>query len=239
MTGTIINFITILIGSAAGAFLGGRFSRRLQQMVVAILGLFLLGYGLSLFLKTQNSLIVLAALLLGGLTGEVVRLEHWLEQLGIWLEKKVSSPEDGEDPSKNKFVRGFLTASLVFCIGPMAILGSFEDGLTGNYQTLFIKSILDGFASLAFASSLGIGVAFSSVMVLIYQGALTLLAGQLNMILTPAMITEMTATGGIIMLSISISSLLEIKSIRTGNLLPALIYAPVIVAILNLLGVSY
>jgi uncharacterized membrane protein YqgA involved in biofilm formation len=134
-------------------------------------------------------------------------------------------------------VRGFLTASLLYIIGPMAILGSIQDGLTGDYSLLSIKAVLDGFASLAFASSLGIGVLFSSLVVLVFQGGLSLLAIQAQALITPMMINEMSATGGILLMGIAISSLLEIKPIRVGNFLPALIIAPLIVAILTLLGI--
>ena len=127
-----------------------------------------------------------------------------------------------------------MTASLIFCIGPLAILGSIQDGLVGDSELLIIKSIMDGFASLAFASTLGLGVAFSALTVLIYQGSITLLAAQLNAIVTEPMMTEMTATGGVILIGLAISSLLEIKKIRVGSFLPALAIAPLIVWILSL-----
>jgi uncharacterized membrane protein YqgA involved in biofilm formation len=139
----------------------------------------------------------------------------------------------------SRFVRGFLTASLVYSIGPMAILGSIQDGLTGDYSLLAIKSVLDGFASLAFASSLGVGVLFSSLVTLVYQGGLTLLAAQAQAFISTAMMNEMTATGGVLLLGIAISNLLEIKPIRVGNFLPALAIAPLLVAILVFLGIQY
>jgi hypothetical protein len=132
-------------------------------------------------------------------------------------------------------VRGFLTASLLFCVGPMAILGSIQDGLTGDYKLLAVKSVLDGFASLAFASTLGVGVLFSSPILLVYQGGISLLAGQLNALVSEAMLNEMTAAGGVILIGLALSSILEIKKIRTGNFLPALAVAPLIVWILSLL----
>ena len=138
----------------------------------------------------------------------------------------------------SRFIRGFLTASLVYCIGPLAILGSIQDGLTGDYSLLAIKSVLDGFASLAFASSLGVGVLFSSLVILVYQGSLSLLAAQAQAVITPAMTNEMTAVGGILLVGIAISSLLEIKPIRVGNFLPALVVVPLIVAILAALGIN-
>jgi uncharacterized membrane protein YqgA involved in biofilm formation len=128
-----------------------------------------------------------------------------------------------------------MVASLLFCIGPMAILGSIQDGLTGDYNLLAVKSTLDGFASIAFASTLGIGVMFSSLIILLYQGGISLLAGQLSSIVTTPMMNEMTATGGVILIGLAISNLLEIKKIRVGNFLPALVFAPLIVWVLSLI----
>jgi uncharacterized protein len=140
----------------------------------------------------------------------------------------------GGGEEQAKFVRGFLMASLVFCVGPMAILGSIEDGITKNYQILAVKSTLDGFASLAFASSLGIGVLFSVIPLAIYQGGLTLLAAQAQSIVSNAMMTEMSATGGLILMAIAVGGLLELKPIRAGNYLPALVIAPCLVAFLGI-----
>jgi uncharacterized membrane protein YqgA involved in biofilm formation len=191
-----------------------------------------------MFLKTQNALVVLGSLLVGIIIGEWLGIETGLKRLGAWIEARVQKGgEEGGDTSR--FVRGFLTASLVFCVGPMTILGSIQDGLTGNYELLAVKSVLDGFAALAFASSLGVGVLFSTVIILVYQGGITLLAAQVNALVTEPMMIEMTAVGGVILLAIAISSLLEIKPIRSGNFLPALVVAPLIVALLNLLGVTF
>ena len=130
-------------------------------------------------------------------------------------------------------MRGFLTASLLFCVGPLTILGSIQDGLNGDYKLLAVKSVLDGFAAMAFASTLGVGVMFSAIVILVYQGGISLLAAQLNAIVTASMMNELTATGGVILVGLAISSLLEIKKIRIGNFLPALAIAPLIVWILN------
>ena len=235
MTGTIINIVAVVLGSSLGVFFGGRLPERLHQTVVAGLGLFVLGLGMQMFLQTQNSLVVAGSLLVGALLGEWWQIEDALKRLGVWLEQRFNHGEAG---SGARFVRGFLAASLVFCVGPMAILGSIQDGLTGNFQTLAIKSVLDAFASLAFASSLGIGVAFSALPLLVYQGGISLLAGQVQSVVTPAMMNEMTAVGGLILMGLSISSLLEIKPIRTGNFLPALVIAPLVVAVLTALGVK-
>jgi hypothetical protein len=233
MTGTIINLIAVIIGSLVGMFLGGRFPERVRQTVVAGLGLFTLGLGIQMFLKTEEILVVLGSLLVGALLGEWWQIETGLEALGRWLEGKFMR---GGSAEQVRFVRGFLAASLLFCVGPMAILGSIEDGLTGNYQILAIKSTLDGFASLAFASSLGVGVLFSVFPLLVYQGALTLLAAQVQSVVTTQMMNEMSAAGGLILMAIAISGLLEIKKIRAGNFLPALVLAPLLVAVIHLFG---
>ena len=149
MTGTIINIIAILIGSFLGMLFGSRLPNRLKNTVTAGLGLFTISIGLSMFLKTEESLIVLGGLLVGAVLGEWWKIEGGLENLGVWLESRFGSGDNAED--SNRFIRGFMTASLIFCIGPLAILGSIQDGLVGDYELLVVKSIMDGFASLAFA----------------------------------------------------------------------------------------
>jgi len=235
MTGTIINIFTVLIGGTLGLLFGARLPERLKATVVAGLGLFTAAIGIQMFLKTENPLIVLGALLIGALLGEWWRIEDGLQNLGRILEERFTpSPENASD---SNFIRGFLTASLLFCVGPMTILGSIQDGLTGDYELLAVKSVLDGFAALAFASTLGVGVLFSTLVILGFQGGISLLAVQLNALVTTPMLNEMTATGGVILMGLAVSSLLEIKKIRTGNFLPALAVAPLIVWILSLLGI--
>ncbi len=254
MIGTLLNIATVLVGGTLGLLFGSRLPDRLRKTVIAGLGLFTIGYGMYNFLKTQNPLIVLGSLLVGALLGEWWKIEEGLQNIGKWLESHFggkspagtgsgfanpAAPIPGSDftPSRD-FVRGFLTASLVFCVGPMTILGSIQDGLNGDYSLLAIKSVLDGFAALAFASTLGVGVLFSVVVILFFQGGISLLAAQLSAVVTPAMMSEMTAVGGVILLGIAISSLLEIKTIRVGNFLPSLAIAPLVVAILAFLGVK-
>lgn len=233
MIGTLINVAAILVGGAFGMLFGARLPERLKSTVISGMGLFVVAIGIQMFLKTENSLVVLGALLIGALLGEWWRIEDGLQALGSWLEQKFAHG-DG-DPS-SRFVRGFLTASLLFCIGPIAILGAIQDGLTGDYKLLAIKSVLDGFASLAFASTLGIGVLFSSLVILVYQGGISLLAQQLHGLMSPSMMNEMTATGGVLLMGIGISSLLEIKKVRVGNFLPALVIAPLIVYVVGLVS---
>ena len=249
MTGTLINVATVLIGSTLGLLFGAQLPEKIRQTVIAGLGLFTAGIGLQMFLQTENSIIVLGALLLGGVLGEWWKIETRLSNLGGFLEDKFtrkssSQPDlldtqaDHSKPGGSRFIRGFLTSSLVFCVGPMTILGSIQDGLTGDYHLLAIKSVLDGFASLAFASSLGVGVLFSTLVVFFFQGGISLLAAQAQSIITTPMMNEMTAVGGLILIGLAFSSLLEIKPIRAGNFLPALIIAPLIVAILAGLGIT-
>lgn len=239
MTGTVINIITVLIGGTLGLLFGARLPERLKKTVVAGMGLFTFAMGVQMFLETGNPLIVLGALLIGALLGEWWRIEDGLQALGKKLEERFAAKDEstsaGMDGS-SRFVRGFLTSSLLFCVGPMTILGAIQDGLTGEYELLAVKAVLDGFAALAFASTLGVGVLFSTIVILSYQGGISLLAGQLNAIVTTPMMDEMTAVGGVILMGLAISSLLEIKKISVGNFLPSLAVGPLIVWILSLLG---
>jgi uncharacterized protein len=264
MIGTLLNVATIIIGGALGMLLGGRLPERLRQTVVAGLGLFVLVLGVQTFLQTRNSLVVLASLLIGSLLGEWWQVEEGIRNVGRWLESRVSRgkakplPVTGQVQETNsaamavseeaqlaamarqeRFVRGFFTASLLFCVGPIAILGSIEDGMTGNYQLLAVKSVLDGFAAMAFASSLGVGVLFSALPILIYQGGISLAAERIRPLISDLMMGEMSATGGVLLVAIAISSLLELRKIRTGSFLPALLVAPLLVAILTLLGINW
>jgi uncharacterized membrane protein YqgA involved in biofilm formation len=232
MTGTFINVAAILIGGTIGLIFGSRIPERFKNTVIAGMGLFTMAMGLQMFFKSNNQLIVLGAIIIGAMLGEWIGIEDWLQSFGQTLEKRFS--RDTETGAGSKFVRGFMVSSLLFCIGPMAILGSIQDGLTGDYKLLAVKSTLDGFASIAFASTLGIGVMFSSIIILIYQGGISLLAHQLNAIVTDPMMAEMTATGGVILMGVAINNLLELKKIRVGNFLPALAVAPLIVWVLSL-----
>ncbi|TAK13268.1 MAG: DUF554 domain-containing protein [Anaerolineae bacterium] len=237
MTGTILNIVTVLVGGALGLLFGARLPERVRSTVVAGLGLFTAAIGFQMFTESGNPIVVLGGLLLGGVLGEWLQIELALQNFGGWLERRFAGGT-GEGGTSNRFIRGFLTASLLFCVGPMTILGSIQDGLTGDYSLLAIKSVLDGFAALAFASSLGAGVLFSVIVILVYQGGLSLLAAQAQALISVPMMAEMTAVGGVLLIGLAVSSLLEIKPIRVGNFLPALVIAPLIVAILAALGVQ-
>jgi uncharacterized membrane protein YqgA involved in biofilm formation len=210
-----------------GTFLRVHFPDRVRQMVMWGMGLTSLVIGLQMSFTTKNILVVLGSLLTGGIVGELVRLHEGLNRLGDILQAKLTAEKD------SMISKGFVTASLLFCVGPMTILGSIQDGLSGDYTLLATKSILDGFASLALAASMGWGVLFAALTVLIYQGALTLGAGLAKMLLTEPMVAEMTATGGTLILAIGLN-LLDLTTIRVANYLPALVLAPIVVAVVHL-----
>lgn len=237
MVGTIINVVAVLIGGGIGCVLGDRFKEKVQITLLSGLGIFTFMLGVKNFFDSKNVLIVLSALVIGGVIGELLHLEEALGKLGDWL-KKVFIKDGGNDRNV-RFVEGFVVASLLFCVGPMSILGSIQDGLTGDYSMLAIKSILDMIAGMAFASTMGVGVLFSAVMILVYQGGISLFAIQLNSLVNEAMIFEMNAVGGVLLAGIGISSLLAIKKIRVSSYLPSLLIAPLIVAVLHWLNIDY
>lgn len=220
--GTLVNVIAIVLGAALGVLLGGRLPGRIRDTIMDCLGLLTLVLGISIAIGTESFFIVLGAVLLGALTGELLAIERRLEGLGDWFQRRLAVQQA-------TFSEGFVTASLLFCIGPMAILGSIQDGLSHDPEILMLKAVLDGFAALAFAITLGWGVGLSALSVGVYQGVLTLLAGGAERVMTDAMITEMTATGGVLILAIGMR-MIDLRRIRVGNLLPALVFAPLLVA---------
>jgi len=231
LTGTILNVVTVLIGGTLGTLLGQRLPDRVRQTVLHGLGLVTIVVGLSMALQTANILIVMGSVLLGGILGEWWRIEEGLQAAGDTLQARIRVG------TANTLAQGFVTASLIFCVGPMTILGSIRDGLVGDYSLLAIKSLLDGFAALALASSLGVGVLFSAVTILLFQGSLSLLASLAQVAMSTPMITEMTATGGVIIMGIGLV-LLDIKRVRVASYLPGIFIAPLIVAALTALGIS-
>ncbi len=237
MTGTLLNVITVIIGGTLGARLGARLPNPIRETVMHGLGLMTLVIGAQMALGTRNILIVLASILVGGILGELLGVQARLDALGQALEARFARGEQA-----GTFTRGFVTASLVFCVGPMTILGSIQDGLIGDYTLLAIKSTLDGFAGLAFASTLGIGVAFSALTVFFVQGGISVAAMLFGSALgavarTTPWVIEMTATGGVLIMGIGLI-LLDLKPVRVGNLLPAIFIAPLIVVALATLNIS-
>ena len=231
IAGTLINVAAVLAGTALGVAVGGRLPPGLQQRVLAGLGLVtgVIGIDLALAWRETSALYVLGAILLGGLVGEAFDVEGRLARLGDRLQARVH-----RDGAHSTVSEAFFTASLLFCVGPLTVIGSFEDGLNGNLEPLATKSLLDGFASIALASTLGFGVAFAAITVLIVQGALTLGAGLFDDLLKGEALTAMTSTGGVLIIGISLK-LLDLKNVKVGNFLPALALAPLLVGLVSLL----
>ena len=219
MLGTVVNTLAIIAGSLVGLLFKKGISENHSRTIMHAIGLAVVLIGIKTALKTDAIMMVVLSLAVGSALGELASIEDRLERLGNWIGSLLS--KDGKGISK-----GFVSASLLFCVGAMAIVGSLESGLAGNHQTLFAKSILDGLGSVFFASTLGIGVLLSAVSVFFYQGIITLGASFLKQFLLPDVVSQMSAVGGLLILAIGIS-LLEIKKIRVGNMLPA-IFIPLI-----------
>lgn len=240
--GTLLNMATILIGSGLGVLLGGRLPDRTRMTVTDGLGLVTLVIGgLNVaalgdpeFANAVGDggtlLVVLGAVLLGGITGSLLQLEARMEGVGAWLQRRLT--KEGDSASRARFVEGYVSASLVFVVGPLAVLGSLSDGLGRGIEQLALKSTLDGFASLAFAASLGWGVAASALSVGVFQGALTLVGALLGGLLPAALVSSVTATGGVLLLGVGLR-LLNLKAVAVGDLLPALVVAPLLTALVS------
>ena len=237
--GTIVNCLAIIIGSAAGILIKGGLAKRFEETIFSAVGLAVmfigLGGALSGFLAiekgaltTQYTMMMVLSLVLGAIVGEALNIEKGLDNLGVWIKGKM--PKKLAD---NTFVDGFVTASVLFCVGAMAIVGSLKDGLSGDYTTLFAKSLLDGITSVLLASSLGIGVAMSALPLLIYQGGITLLSQFLAPYLEkyPSLISQMSCIGSVLIVAIGLNMIYG-RKIKVGNLLPA-IFFPIIFALLK------
>lgn len=217
MIGTLINAGAVTLGSIIGMLIGKRVPGRLATALFHAVGLFTIAIGISMTLKTNNFLIMIFSLILGTIVGEILKIEQGLEKLGEKVKTKIKS-------NHAKFSEGLITSFLLYCMGSMTVLGAFEEGLGEKPTLLLTKSLLDGFAAIALASSFGIGVIFAAVPLLIYQAALTLFASYLGNFLTDPVINEMTAVGGIMLVGLGIS-ILEIKKIKVINLIPSLLFA--------------
>lgn len=238
--GTIVNVATVLLGATIGVLLGNRLPVRTRDLVTDALGLVtLLIAGTSAMAVLDDDLaekvgdsapmlIVLGSLLIGGIAGSLLRLEQRVESLGGWLQSRLSSGSGSVE--RHRFIEGFVVSSLVFCTGPLTILGSLNDGLGNGADQLFLKAALDGFAAIAFAASFGWGVAASAVTVIAVQGSLTLLGLALGDVLPDAQLAAITATGGLLLVGVALR-LLRIREIPVADLLPALLVAPVLVAV--------
>jgi uncharacterized membrane protein YqgA involved in biofilm formation len=235
VTGTLINVATILVGTLVGSLLGARLPQRLQDRVLAGLGLvtLIIGVELALTWRDTNALFVLGGVLLGGIAGEALRIEDRLARLGDRLQALTA--RDGA-PEASTVSQAFFTASLLFCVGPLTVVGAIQDGLTGDYAALATKAVLDGFASIALAASLGPGVAFAAVSVLLVQGGISLSAGLFEDLLAEGSeaLAALSSAGGVLIVAIALK-LLSITDVKVGNFLPALVFAPALVGFASLL----
>lgn len=220
MTGTIVNAAAIAAGGMLGASAGRLLKDGTQKTVMHALGLSVTLLGVKMAWSTSEMLLVIGSLVIGGVIGEALRIEDRLVTLGERLEHLAGR-------GQGDFARGFVRATLLYCVGAMAITGALEDGLGGNPSILYAKAVLDGVSAIIFATTMGLGVAFSSLPVLIYQGAITVAAGSLGSVLSPDMINEISATGGILVIGIGLN-ILELTRIRVGNLLPSVAVVPVL-----------
>ncbi len=219
MMGTIVNSLAVVAGAMLGILLKKGIKEQYTSTIMDGMALAVVIIGIMGAMEMNNLIVVLASIVVGSIIGEKFDLDKKLENLGISMEKRFGKGD-------SNFSKGFIMASLVYCIGAMAILGALESGLTGNHETLYAKSVLDGVSAVIFASTFGIGVAFSAIVVFIYQGAITLLASSVKDLLTPEVINEMSSIGGILIMAIGIN-ILGIKKVKIANMLPA-IFIPVV-----------
>jgi uncharacterized membrane protein YqgA involved in biofilm formation len=249
MTGTLINVVAIVVGGSVGALLGDRVPDRVRSTLTDVLGVFVVVLGIGDALGTFGAelsgalgrgavLVVLGSLLVGAIIGEVLGIEDRLERLGGWLRERTvgrgqgSSVGDGvgDDVARARFIEGFVVTSLIVTVGPLAVLGALQDGLLGDWTLLAVKSLLDGPVALAFASVFGVGVVFAAIPLLVWQGGLSLLAAAAGGLVSDVMVAAIGAVGGFLVVGIGLR-LLEMRAVRVANLLPALLVAPLVVAL--------
>jgi len=248
MNGTLVNVAAIVVGAGVGTLLGGRVPDRVRTTLTDVLGVFVvvLGIGdalgafgdeLASALGRSAVLVVLGSLLVGGVIGELIGIEARLERLGAWLRERTVGRQDGakgsagpDEAARSRFIEGFVVTSLIVTVGPLAILGALQDGLLGDWTLLAVKALLDGPVALAFASVFGIGVAFAALPLLVWQGGLTLAAAAVGGAVSDAMVASIGAVGGFLVIGIGLR-LLDLRAVRVANLLPALVLAPLVVAI--------
>ena len=222
MLGTIVNTVVVIVGSLIGLFLKGGISKRFEDSIMKALGLSILWIGISGSLKSTDTLLLILSLVIGVIVGEAIDLDKALNKLGQKIEEKFKK----SSKSEGGIAEGFVAASLLFCVGSMAIVGSIQSGLEGNHEILFVKSMLDGITAVIYTSTMGIGVAFSAVAIFIYQGLITLASGFLGSVLVEAQITNIGAIGSVLIIALGLN-MLEITRIKVANFLPA-IFVPMI-----------
>ncbi|MGA9747680.1 MAG: DUF554 domain-containing protein [Nocardioides sp.] len=242
--GTLVNVLTVLVGTVLGVLVGHRFHQRTRDVVTDGLGLVTLLIAGSAAVAVQDDalvaavgpsapmLIVLGSLILGGVVGSILGIEERLERFGGWLQRRLQqrTAGRGDGSERQRFIEGFVTASLVFCVGPLTVLGSLNDGLGNGADQLFLKAALDGFAAIAFAASFGWGVGASVVALVAVQGPLTALGAVLGDVLPAAHVAALTATGGLMLIGVALR-LLRLKQLPVGDLLPGLLVAPLLTAL--------
>lgn len=222
MPAVFVNAATVILGSILGVLLKKRLKEEYTKTIIACMGICTMVIGITGAIATSNIIIVIVSLVLGTIIGELLKLEKRLDSAGDWLKSKL--PQSGD----SHFTEGFVSASLLFCVGSMSIMGSIEAGLQGNYDITFAKSAMDGIMAVTFAATMGIGVAFSALTIILYQGGLTLLASVIAPILSDPVVVEMSAVGGVMLIATGMNIIgLTKDRIRVGNMLPALIF-PVI-----------
>lgn len=231
MLATYINCVLVALGCAVGLLFKGKIGPRFQSAMTSGLALCVMGIGISAAVKTQNTLCVIICIVVGTCLGVALRIEQRLDSLGDWIKSKVVKQGD-----TSQFTQGFVTAALLFCVGSMAVMGSLEAGINHNYSILVSKGVIDGVTSISFAATMGIGVLFSVIPLLIYQGALTLLAGLVGPLLTDLMVVEMSAVGGTIIMGIGFNMLFPEKHIPVGDMLPAIFLPIAYLPLADLLG---
>ncbi|MGG7200394.1 DUF554 domain-containing protein [Clostridium butyricum] len=233
MLGTIVNALAVIGGCIIGLIVKEKLTEKMSNTIMSGLALCVLYIGISGALKGQDTLIIIICIAVGALVGEIIDIDKRLNDLGNFIENKINLKKKNKDSEKISISEGFVTSSLLFCVGAMAVVGSLESGLQGNHSTLFAKSILDGVSSIIFASSLGIGVMLSSVAILVYQGSITLLVGCLSSVLTDTVIGNMSAIGSILIMGLG-TNMIGASKIKVANLLPA-IFLPIIIYLVQIL----
>jgi uncharacterized membrane protein YqgA involved in biofilm formation len=233
MLGTVVNFISVAVGSILGVVFGSRIKEGFQETIFIGIGIFVLILGIKMGLETERIFYSSFALMFGGLLGNLLDIEGRVAHFGEFLKKKFVRTDDGKN-----FGTAFLDASVLFCSGAIALVGSFRAGMEGDLSLLLTKSMLDGFVSIFLAARMGIGVAFSALTILVYQGGLTLFSFYLSPLLSPALMSELTAVGGMIVVMIALN-LLGLKKIKAGNFIPALAIVCILVAVEETTGLSF
>lgn len=230
MLGTIVNALAVIAGCIVGLIVKGRLTEKISSTIMSGLALCVIYIGVSGALKGQDTLLMIICIAVGALIGEIIDIDKRLNSLGDYIEKKFNSKNKDKKAEKVSISEGFVTSSLLFCVGAMAVVGSLESGLQGNHTTLFAKSVLDGVSSIIFTSSLGIGVILSSAVILVYQGTITLLAGVLSGVLTETVIANMSAIGSLLIMGLGFN-MIGTSKIKVANLLPA-IFLPIFIDII-------